>query len=83
MVTLCNRHGEKMIWITTAGWIVWGFIMYKLGWRTGIGDGTWVTLQELNKQKIINIDPKTEAIYPGTAPRQSINEVIEKVNFDE
>lgn len=82
MVTLCNRHGEKMIWITTAGWIVWGFIMYKLGWRTGIGDGTWVTLQELNKQKIIHIDPKTEAISPGTARKQTMAEVIENVESD-
>lgn len=82
MVTLCNRHGEKMIWITTAGWIVWGFIMYKLGWRTGIGDGTWVTLQELNKQKIIHIDPKTEAISPGTARKQTMAEVVDKVNSD-
>jgi hypothetical protein len=71
-----------MIWITTAGWIVWGFIMYKLGWRTGIGDGTWVTLQELNKQKIIHIDPKTEAISPGTARKQTMAEVVDKVNSD-
>ena len=82
MVTLCNRHGEKMIWITTAGWIVWGFIMYKLGWRTGIGDGTWVTLQELNKQKIINIDPKTEEISPGSARKQHMEDVVNKVGSD-
>ena len=82
MVTLCNRHGEKMIWITTVGWIVWGFIMYKLGWRTGIGDGTWVTLSELCKQKIIYIDPNTEAISPGTARKQTVAEILKKVKSD-
>jgi hypothetical protein len=82
MVTLCNRHGEKMIWITTAGWIVWGFIMYKLGWRTGIGDGTYVTLTELNKQKIIHIDPKTEEISPGSARKQHMEDVVNKVGSD-
>ncbi len=82
MVTLCNCHGEKMIWITTIGWIVWGFIMYKLGWREGVGDGTWVTLQELRKQKIIHIDPKTEAISPGTARKQTMDQLIKKVETD-
>lgn len=82
MVTLCNRHGEKMIWITTAGWIVWGFIMYRLGWRTGIGDGTYVTLTELNKQKIIHIDPKTEEISPGSARKQHMEDVVNKVGSD-
>ena len=82
MVTLCNRHGEKMIWITTTGWIVWGFIMYRLGWRTGIGDGTYVTLTELNKQKIIHIDPKTEEISPGSARKQHMEDVVNKVGSD-
>lgn len=68
-----------MQWIVTAGWIVWGFIMWKLGWRTGIGDGTWVTLNELRRQKIIHIDPKTEAISPGSAPRQTMSELIDKI----
>jgi hypothetical protein len=71
-----------MIWITTAGWIGWGFIMYKLGWRIGIGDGTWVTLNELNKQRIIHIDPKTEAISPGTARKQTMDQLIKKVETD-
>jgi hypothetical protein len=48
-----------------------------------VGDGTYVTLTELNKQKIIHIDPKTEEIRPGTARKQHMEDVIEKVNFDE
>jgi hypothetical protein len=71
-----------MIWITTTGWIVWGFIMYRLGWRTGIGDGTYVTLTELNKQKIIHIDPKTEEISPGSARKQHMEDVVNKVGSD-
>lgn len=71
-----------MIWIINIGWLCWGFLMWKLGWRTGIGDGTWVTLNELRRQKIIHIDPKTEAISPGTAPKQSIDQMIERVDSD-
>lgn len=71
-----------MIWITTTGWIVWGFIMYKLGWRTGVGDGTWVTLNELRRQKIIAVDPKTDEVYPGTAPRQTVKEIVKKVDVE-
>ena len=71
-----------MIWIITLGWMIWGVIMYKLGWRTGVGDGTLVTLQELKKQKIIAVDPKTDAIYPGSAPRQRIADVVEKIRND-
>lgn len=68
--------------LITIGWICWGIIMYKLGWRTGIGDGTWVTLNELRKQKIIHIDPKTEAIRPGSAKEQTMDQLIKKVGND-
>lgn len=71
-----------MIWIVTVGWIVWGFIMYKLGWRTGVADGTWVTLTELKRQRIIAVDPKTDEVYPGTARRQTVQEIVQKVDLD-
>ena len=83
MVTLCNCYGEKMI--TTICYLLWAllcWLFYKLGWQTGVSDGTWVTLHELNKQRIIHIDPKTEEIQPGTAHKQSIEQVINKVNSD-
>jgi hypothetical protein len=47
-----------------------------------VGDGTYVTLTELNKQKIIHIDPKTEEIRPGSARKQSMEDVINKVSSD-
>lgn len=83
MVTLCNCHGEKMT--TTIIYLLWAllcWLCYKIGWQTGVGDGTFVTLHELNKQRIIHIDPKTEAISPGSAPRQTMSEVIDKVKPD-
>jgi hypothetical protein len=69
--------------IIYALWAVLCWLCYKIGWQTGVGDGTYVTLTELNKQKIIHIDPKTEEIRPGTARKQHMGDVIEKVNFDE
>ena len=84
MVALCNRHGEEKM-ITTIIYLLWALLCilcYKIGWRTGVGDGTWVTLHELTKQKIIIIDPKTEAISPGTARKQSMEEIIKKVGND-
>jgi len=83
MVTTCNRHGEKMI--TTMIYLLWAilcWLCYKIGWQTGIGDGTYVTLHELSKQKIIHIDPKTEEIRPGTARKQTMEHLIKKVNSD-
>lgn len=83
MVTLCNRHGEKMT--TTIIYLLWAllcWLCYKIGWQTGIGDGTWVTLHELSRQKIIHIDPKTEAISPGTARKQTMEQLIKKVDVE-
>ena len=83
MVTLCDRHGEKMT--TTIIYLLWAilcWLCYKIGWQTGVGDGTYVTLHELNKQKIIHIDPKTEEIRPGNARKQSMEQVINKVSSD-
>jgi hypothetical protein len=71
-----------MIWIITLGWIAFGFIMYRLGWQTGIGEGTSFTLFELRRMRIIHIDPKTEAITPGSAPRQTLKKVIDQVKSD-
>ena len=71
--------------ITAIIYLLWAllcWLCYTIGWRNGVGDGTYVTLHELNKQRIISIDPKTEAIYPGTAPRQTIDQVINKVGTD-
>ena len=83
MVTLCNRHGEKMTtFFIYVLWAVLCWLCYKIGWQTGVGDGTYVTLHELNKQKIIHIDPKTEEIRPGTARKQSMEDVINKVSSD-
>jgi hypothetical protein len=63
-------------------WAVLCWLCYKIGWQTGIGDGTWITLTELNKQKIIHIDPKTEEIQPGTARKQHMEQVVNKVGSD-
>jgi len=83
MVTLCNCHGEKMTnFIIYALWAVLCWLCYKIGWQTGVGDGTYVTLTELNKQKIIHIDPKTEEIRPGTARKQHMEDVIDRLNSD-
>ena len=83
MVTLCNCHGEEMTTIIiNALWGILCWLCYKIGWQTGVGDGTYVTLHELNKQKIIHIDPKTEEIRPGTARKQSMEDVINKVSSD-
>lgn len=83
MVTLCNCHGEEMTtFIINALWGILCWLCYKIGWQTGVGDGTYVTLHELNKQKIIHIDPKTEEIRPGTARKQSMEDVINKVSSD-
>ena len=83
MVTLCNRHGEEMTTIIiNALWGILCWLCYKIGWQTGVGDGTWVTLHELNKQKIIHIDPKTEEIRPGNARKQHMDQIINKVNTD-
>ena len=83
MVTLCNCHGEKMTTLMIyALWAVLCWLCYKIGWQTGVGDGTWVTLQELRKQKIIHIDPKTEEIRPGTARKQHMEDVIDRLNSD-
>jgi len=71
--------------ITAIIYLLWAllcWLCYSIGWRTGVGDGTYVTLHELNKQRIISIDPKTEAISPGTARAQSMDEVIHKVGSD-
>jgi hypothetical protein len=68
--------------IIYALWALLCWLCYKIGWQTGVGDGTYVTLTELNKQKIIHIDPKTEEIRPGTARKQHMEDVINKVNSD-
>ena len=71
--------------ITTIIYLLWAllcWLCYNIGWQTGVGDGTYVTLDELRKQRIIHIDPKTEAISPGSAPKQSMDEVIRKVGSD-
>ena len=83
MVTLCNCHGEEMTTlIIYALWAVLCWLCYKIGWQTGVGDGTYVTLTELNKQKIIHIDPTTEEIRPGTARKQHMEDVIDRLNSD-
>ena len=83
MVTLCDRHGEEMTTIIIyALWAVLCWLCYKIGWQTGVGDGTYVTLHELNKQKIIHIDPKTEEIRPGSARKKHMEDVINSVNSD-
>jgi hypothetical protein len=70
---------------TTIIYLLWAllcWLCYNIGWQNGVGDGTYVTLHELNKQKIIHIDPKTEEIRPGTARKQTMEQVINKVNSD-
>jgi hypothetical protein len=71
--------------ITAMIYLLWAllcWLCYSIGWRTGVGDGTYVTLHELNKQHIISIDPKTEEIRPGNARKQSMDAVIKKVSSD-
>lgn len=70
---------------TTIIYLLWAllcWLCYKIGWQTGIGDGTWVTLKELSRQKIIHIDPKTEVISPGTARKQTMEQLIKKVDVE-
>lgn len=55
--------------LLTMGWIVWGFVMKRLGWEQGVQIGSEVTIQELEKQSIIMIDPATDEILPSTKPR--------------
>jgi hypothetical protein len=53
--------------ILTVGWIVWGLVMRRWGWEAGVNDGSMVTLDRLEAEHIIRIDPNTDEIWPGTA----------------
>lgn len=53
--------------LITLGWIGWGLVMYKHGWRNGITDGCAATLMQLEEKKIIQVDPDTDVISPGTS----------------
>lgn len=55
--------------LLTIGWVVWGFLMKRLGWEQGVEIGSRVTIEELEKQSIIFIDPQTDEILPSTKPR--------------
>jgi len=54
-----------MIWIITAGWLIFAWLLYELGWRVGLGLGSKVTIQELEKAGIIFVDRKNDEIKPG------------------
>ena len=54
------------MWITMmVGWLIFALITYELGWRIGLGLGTKVTIQELEKAGIIFVDRKNDEIKPG------------------
>lgn len=76
MVTLCNRYGEKMIWIITAGWILIAFLMHRIGYESGVAKGTEFTLQTLTRQRIIMVDTKTQEICPGDT-RKHVKHIVD------
>ena len=54
------------MWIAMmVGWLIFALITYELGWRIGLGLGTKVTIQELEKAGIIFVDRKNDEIKPG------------------
>jgi len=69
----------------TAIWAILVAVMFYVGrnegYERGVGDGTLFTLHELRRQRIIEIDDKTQAIFPGSAPKQSINQLIKNVDL--
>lgn len=47
------------------GWAVWGMLMRRWGWENGVADGSTVTLEKLEEENIIKVDPKTNEITPA------------------
>ena len=69
------------------GWLIFALLTYEIGWRVGLGLGTKVTIQELERAGIIFIDRKNDEIKPGkfkkSVPSLSANMADNVINHED
>lgn len=76
------------MWIAMmVGWLIFALLTYEIGWRVGLGLGTKVTIQELERAGIIFIDRKNDEIKPGkfkkSVPSLSANMADNVINHED
>jgi hypothetical protein len=76
------------MWIAMmVGWLIFALLTYEIGWRVGLGLGTKVTIQELERAGIIFVDRKNDEIKPGkfkkSVPSLSANMADSVINHDQ
>ena len=76
------------MWIAMmVGWLIFALLTYEIGWRVGLGLGTKVTIQELERAGIIFVDRKNDEIKPGkfkkSVPNLSANMADSVINHDQ